>query len=268
MQDLIPLIAQHGVLLVFGAVLVEQLGAPLPAVPVMIVAGALAATGDLPLAAVFAAAVAASVVADTVWYLAGRRTGRGILALLCRISLSPDSCVRQTENVFARWGPGCLVFAKFVPGLSTVAPPLAGAMRLRFWPFQFFNGVGAALWAAAAIVPGWVFAGEIDAVLGWLGRMGGAAAVLFGVVLGLWIAWKAWDRARFLRSLRAARVSVDELYRMLERGDRPVVLDVRSQVARDLDRRRIPGARAVDPAAPDDHLGRVPRESEIVVYCS
>lgn len=265
---MLDMVAQYGILVVFGVVLLEQLGAPIPAVPVLVVAGAAAADGNLPVLAVFVAAVAGCFLGDGAWYLAGRHRGYRILRLLCAVSLSPDSCVRNSEQFFTRWGMGTLVVAKFVPGLSTVAPPLAGAMRLSPGAFVVFNGIGAAVWAGSAIVLGWIFHDEIDSVLGWMGRMGGYAIAVIGALLLVYLAWRLWERHRFLANLRAARIAVHELYSLVNDGHEPVVLDVRSRLARAADARAIPTAMPVDPEAPDPHLATVPRDREIIVYCS
>src|SRR5574341_824099 len=152
MQELMALLTEHGVMLVFANVLAEQLGAPIPAVPLLVVAVALAA----------------ALAADTVWYLAGRRHGHRVLKTVCRISISPDSCVRQTEDFFERWGATTLVFAKFIPGLSTVAAPLAGAMSIGWGRFLAWNGIGALLWAGLSIGAGLLFHAQVDALLGAL----------------------------------------------------------------------------------------------------
>jgi membrane protein DedA with SNARE-associated domain len=268
MNEILALLAQYGVLLVFVNVALEQLGAPIPAVPTLILAGAIAAGGHLSVLQAFAAAMVAAVIADVVWYAAGRRYGHRVLALLCRLSLSPDSCVRQTERFFLRWGVGSLVIAKFVPGLSTVAPPLAGAMRLKLGTFMLFNTLGAAVWAGGALLAGWLLSDQIDALIDFLARMGGYALTGLIVLLALYMALKWWERYRFLGQLRAARITVEDLYDMIERGDEPLILDVRSEAALGLDRRRIPRAVLIDPDAPDQHLAGLPREREIVIYCS
>jgi membrane protein DedA with SNARE-associated domain len=268
MESVLTLIQQHGVLLVLLIVFVEQVGAPIPALPVLIVAGAIAAVGELSAPAVFAAAMIGCLAGDSIWYAAGRWRGHRILQLLCRLSLSPDSCVRQTENFFDRWGSGALVFAKFVPGFSTIAPPLAGAMRLGPAKFLLYDGLGAAIWTGAGIAAGWALSSQIEALLEWLGRMGGYAALVVGLALGAWVAWKWHERSRFLAMLRGARISVEELYRLMEAGAEPLVLDVRSPAARIADARVIPGARFVDPTDPDRHLLDLPSQREIIVYCS
>lgn len=268
MNELGALLAQHGVALVFVNVLLTQLGLPLPAIPTMMLAGALAAGGQLSVLQAFAAAIAASFAADVVWFIAGRRYGHRVLAMLCRLSLSPQSCVRQTERVFLRYGVGTLVIAKFVPGLATVAPPLAGAIRQKLGTFALFDGIGAALWAGSAMLAGWLLGGQIEALVAWLGAMGGYAAAVLGVLLAAYMAFKWFERLRFLSQLRAARVAVNEVYAMMLRGEDPLILDVRSAAALGADARRIPRALLIDPDAPDDRLANLPRDREIIVYCS
>jgi len=267
-SDVLALLAEFGVLLVYVNVLVEQLGMPVPAIPTIIVAGAVAATGRISPLAVFAAAIGAALIADTAWYLAGRRYGHRVLALICRVSLAPDSCVRQTEMFFVRWGVGSLVVAKFVPGLSTVAPPLAGAMGLKPGAFLLFNGIGSVLWAGTAVLTGWLLSEQIDALLETLARMGTIALIAIGVLVAAYILFKWWERVRFLGRLRAARIGVEELYDLMRRGGEPVVLDVRSALVRSADGRRIPRAWPVDMDEPDVQLADIPRDREVVVYCS
>ncbi len=268
MNELSSLLAQHGVALVFANVLLTQMGLPLPAIPTMMLAGALAAGGHMSVLEAFWAAVAASLIADVAWFVAGRRWGHQVLALLCRLSLSPQSCVRQTERVFIRWGVGSLVVAKFVPGLATVAPPLAGAIRLRLATFCLFDGIGAALWAGSSMMVGWLLGDQIEAIVDWMGRMGGYAAAAIVVLVAAYMTFKWFERLRFLSQLRAARVAVEEVYAMMTRGEEPIVLDVRSAAALGIDRRRIPKAVLVDPDAPNDNLADLPRDREIIVYCS
>ena len=268
MESIVSLLQQFGVLLVFLIVFIDQVGVPIPALPVLMVAGGVAAGGSFSVFAVFLAAVAGCLVGDSIWYLAGRWRGHRILRLLCRVSMSPDTCVRQTEDFFGRWGMGALVIAKFVPGLSTIAPPLAGAMRLGVGTFLLFNGIGTAIWAATGIAAGWLLHAQIEGLLAWLARTGGYAALVVGAALAAWIAWKWWERYRFLAALRSARISVEALYRMMEEGHDPVVLDVRTPSARLVDARMIPGSRFIDLTAPDRHLADVPPHREIIVYCS
>ncbi|RDI98365.1 sulfurtransferase [Dyella solisilvae] len=267
-HHIIELIAQYGILLVFLNVLAEQAGAPVPAVPTMLVAGALAATGRLPLAGVVAVALVACLLADFAWYAAGRRFGGGVMRTLCRISLSPDSCVKQSELRFQRWRGGMLLLAKFVPGLSTVAPPLVGAMGLRPASFALFDGLGSLLWVGVAVSLGYVFAGQIDYVLDALANAGGVALMLLGCLLALYIIAKWWQRHRLLRTLRMARISVEELNSAINAGSAPVVVDVRSDAVRLVDSRVIPGALLADTKSVSRIAETVPVDAELVIYCS
>jgi membrane protein DedA with SNARE-associated domain/rhodanese-related sulfurtransferase len=253
---------------VFFNVLVEQAGVPVPAVPTMIVAGALAANDKLPVAAVVLAAVLACLLSDLAWYWAGRRFGAGVMRTLCRISLSPDSCVKQSELRFQRWRGRVLLVAKFVPGLSTVAPPLVGAMGLRVPTFLLLDGLGSLLWAGLAVGLGYAFAAQIDVVLAALASAGTLAFELLLVLLALYIAAKWWQRRRLLIALRMARITVDELNESIAAGQTPIVVDVRSQAARLLDTRIIPGALLADLDGVDQALSGIPSDRELVIYCS
>jgi len=267
-HEIIALMAQYGVLLVFFNVLVTQLGAPVPAVPTLVVAGALAAGGQVPLLAVVLVAVVASLISDAVWFAAGRRYGGGVMRLLCRISLSPDSCVERSELHFQRWRGQILLIAKFVPGLSTVAPPLTGAMGLPFSRFLLFDGVGSLLWAAVAIGLGYVFAAQIDTLLAAIASAGTMALEAMLVVLALYILARWWQRRQLLRTLRMARISVDELHQALQSARAPVVLDVRAAGSRLLDSRVLPGALLLDEGRIDRRVHDIPFDRELVVYCN
>lgn len=267
-HDIIQLIAQYGLLMIFCNVLIEQLGVPVPAVPTLIVAGALAANGHFPVATLVVVAVLACLLGDLLWYWAGRRFGAGVMRTICRISLSPDSCVKQSELRFQRWRGRVLLIAKFVPGLSTVAPPLVGAMGLRLPTFLLLDGLGSLLWAGLAVGLGYVFAAQIDVVLAALASAGTVAFELLLVLLALYIVAKWWQRRRLLVALRMARITVDELNQAIADGQTPVVVDVRSPAARLLDKRIIPGALLADLDSVDRALLGIPPERELVIYCS
>ena len=262
------LIAQYGLALIFANVLAERVGLPLPAMPTLIFAGALTAVGQLSAFAVFGVAFIACVIGDTLWYAAGVFYGRRVISLLCRISVSPDSCVRQTEDRFTQWGRLTLVFAKFVPGLSTVVRPLAGTIHLGWWRFEFFNGLGAALWVGVSVIAGMVFHNEINTLLAWLRDFG---ALAFGILLGLavgFIGVKWWQRRRFAKLLRVARVSADELRKLMAGEPLPVIVDLRSPITREQDGRRIPGSLIVRLDEVTKHADEFPLDRELVFYCS
>ena len=268
MQEMMSLLAHYGLAFVFLNVFLVQAGVPVPAVPTLMVAGALAVGGGISLPAIIAVSVAASVLGDLIWYFAGRIYGLRVLQLLCRVSISPDSCVRQTEDRFLRWGAVSLVFAKFVPGFATVAPPLAGALRVKLISFLGYSAISAALWAGMAAGFGMMFSHQIDWLLAELKQMGGYAVMVIGIALALFIAFKWWQRWRFFKTLRMARISVEDLYRLMQEGHAPLVVDVRSEGARSLDPRRIQGAVAVDIDRLDEMLPQLPPERDIILYCT
>jgi membrane protein DedA with SNARE-associated domain len=268
MEQITALLAQYGLAFVFFNMFLEQAGAPVPAVPTLLVAGALTASGETSLSAIVVAAVLGSLLGDLIWYVAGRIYGFRVLQLLCRISISPDSCVRQTETRFMRWGAPSLILAKFVPGFSTVAPPVAGALKLGIGPFLAYSVIGAALYAAATAAVGLFFYREIDWLLGRLEAMGIYAIIIIALALAMFIVFKWWDRKRFFKALRMARMPVPELRALMQSGGDPLVVDVRSAAARSLDPRRIPGALAVDLEKIDEHLSGLPPDRDIILYCA
>jgi membrane protein DedA with SNARE-associated domain/rhodanese-related sulfurtransferase len=267
-HDLIPLLSQYGLAIVFANVLIEQLGVPVPAIPTLVIAGALAAEGKLSGPLVFAVAIAACLLADVAWYLAGRRFGNGVMKMLCRISLTPDYCVSETQARFERWGVNALVIAKFVPGLATIAPPLAGATRIGWPQFLFFNTLGASLWVGAGVGGGMLLGPQMEWLLTRLDDIGSVAIIIIVALLAAYIAFKWWERRRFFTMLRMAQITVDELYRLIDAGLNPVIVDVRSPTARALEPRRIPGALHVPLHAVDHHVKDLPRDREIILYCT
>ena len=267
-HDLISLISQYGLAIVFVNVLLEQIGLPLPAIPTLVVAGALAADGKLSAPVLFVVALAACLIADITWYVAGRRYGNGVMKMLCRISLTPDSCVSETQSRFERWGTNALLIAKFVPGLAIIAPPLAGATRIGWPRFLLFNSVGASLWIGAGLGGGFLLRSQIELLLAHLDDFGTIAGIVIGGLFAAYIAFKWWERHRFYAMLRMARISVDELYRLMDAGTKPLIVDVRSPTARSLEPRRIPGALHVPLNAVDQHVKELPRDRDIILYCT
>lgn len=260
--------AEYGRWIVFGTVLVQQLGLPVPAFPLLILAGA--QTVEDPSLGVWALllAVVASSLGNYAWFLAGRRYGHRVLKAVCTVSLSPESCVRQAENTFERYGARSLVLGRFVPGLGIVAPPLAGGFGVGAPTFLLYNGVGSALWALAGLALGRAFHTEVEWLLDSLAMLGNRELAVVAVAVALYAAHRGWQRWQFRRALRAARISVEELRAMIDRGDPPLVLDARSRVLRSMDTRSIPGSVPVDLDDLDRALAAIPRDREIVVYCA
>lgn len=260
------LIQQYGLGLVFVNVLLLQAGVPIPAYPTLIVAGAYAAIGGRSLWALIGVGVLAAVIADTLWYLAGRRFGSRVLKILCRVSLSPDSCVRQTESIFQRFGPASMMFAKFIPGFASIATALAGAIKLRYWMFVLFDAIGAALWVGVAVGLGYLFRDAIGEVMDTLKSLGEYGLILVIAAFAAWVAFKWWQRWLFIKQLRMDRISVDELRGLIADEKVNAIVDVRSALSQAATG-RIPGARAVDMTAIAAGLDGVPTDGEVVVYC-
>ncbi|NML27781.1 VTT domain-containing protein [Zoogloea dura] len=257
---------RDAVTVVFLNVLLQQLGLPVPAVPTLLLAGSLAA-GPGQLGAMLAAATLASVLADWLWYGMGRRFGYRVLAGLCRLSINPASCVSQTEARFVRWGLSSLVVAKFVPGFSTVAPPIAGALRMALPGFLAAAGAGAALWAGLALGIGWMMRDTVQAVIAVLdAHAGRAVAVVLGLA-GLWLGWKLWQKYRFRTLCTVPHVTPAELLEALAGEAPPLVLDLRgaSMIA---ETGPIAGARVAEHDRLADALGDWPKDGPVVTLCA
>jgi membrane protein DedA with SNARE-associated domain/rhodanese-related sulfurtransferase len=261
------MIQQYGLGFVFLNVLALQAGLPIPAYPTLIVAGAYAASGGKPLWALVLVGIAAALTADTGWYIAGRRFGLRILNTLCRVSLSQDSCVRQTETIFQRFGPASMLFAKFVPGFASVATALAGALRLRYWVFLVFDAIGAGLWVSVGLGLGYLFRDAISDVMDKLASLGkyGSMLVVFGFVA--WILLKWWRRRLFIKQLRMDRVSVDELRDLIDANKASAIVDVRSPLTQAATG-RIPGALTIDIKNIAKGFDGVAKDDEVIVYCA
>jgi membrane protein DedA with SNARE-associated domain/rhodanese-related sulfurtransferase len=267
MAQLVELIQAHGLLFVFFNVLALQAGLPLPAYPTLIITGALAATGGASISALLGTAIVASLIADCGWFAAGQRFGGRVLQSICKISLSPDSCVRQTESIFSRWGAPSLAVAKFVPGFASVATSMAGIVRIPLWKFLIFDAIGAALWSGVAVGLGYLFRDAIHVILAFFETMGriGLWVIAGGFLLYIVVKW--WQRELFIWQLRMDRVTVDELREMMAKRRVAKVIDVRSPMAQAVTG-RIPGAITVDAQNLKVDLLAIEPESEVVVYCA
>ena len=266
MTYLFTLIEHYGLAAVFVNVFVEQLGAPIPAYPTLVITGALSARGNYSASTLLITAVVAALLADLFWYMAGKRYGSRVLSTLCRISLSPDSCVRQTESVYLRWGASSLLVAKFIPGFASIGSGLAGAMGTRFIVFVFFDSLGAALWAGTAIWLGSLFSTTVDDLLEVLESLGKWGLLLIGLALIAFVGHRWWQRNQFLKSLRMARISVDELHQMTLDGASPIIVDVRPAHAQR--EGRIPGAMAMSMDEISELAIDMPADSEVIIYCA
>ncbi|MCA9504974.1 MAG: VTT domain-containing protein [Spirochaetaceae bacterium] len=268
MEEVQVLLSTYGLWFVALVVTADQLGIPIPAPPALVVCGGLVGTGQLDAGATLLAATLPALAADLLWFEIGRRKGHGVLRLLCRISLEPDSCVRSTRASFERRGPKTLLFAKFVPGLQTIAPPLAGASGMSPLRFLLWSTPGALLWAGSFLVLGALFKDQVDHFLALLASFGGWLGLVLVGSLAIWIAWKVLHRRRFLRALRIARIEPAALDDMIRSGAAPEIYDLRGRLEFDQDARRIPGARAIGLEELEHRHHEIPRDREIVVYCT
>jgi membrane protein DedA with SNARE-associated domain/rhodanese-related sulfurtransferase len=268
MSNVSAVVAQSGAGLVFVATLAARLGAPVPAAPFLVVAGGLSAGGAISLMHVVLFATIASTLGDVAWYLAGRRYGYRILRLLCRVSMSPDSCVRQSESLIGKWGGSALIGAKFLPGLSVVAAPMTGALGMTARAFLGFEVLGSAIWALVFAYLGVLFSDDIQRLLDSIANLGlGAALVLLLAVIA-YLAARYVRRQASLRDQSIPRISVGDLAGWLDAGEDVVIVDVRSSGAVDLDARRIPGAVPVELKRVRQWAEDMPRERRIVLYCN
>jgi membrane protein DedA with SNARE-associated domain/rhodanese-related sulfurtransferase len=258
----------YRLLAILGAVFAGQLGLPVPAAPALVVGGALAAAGDISPIAFVVGAVAACMAADSAWFLAGRIYGSDMMKFLCRLSLTPDSCVGTTQTRFERFGVNALLIAKFIPGLGTLAPPLAGAIRMSWLRFLVFGTLGATAWVIVGATVGVVFRHPIEQLLPLVThyRVPGVVA-LFLILVG-YVAYKWRQRARFFSSLRMARIEAADLDSLIASGAAPVIVDVRTPTAVILEPRGIPGALRVPLQETRQRLLGLPRERDIVLYCT
>lgn len=268
MLDLMKLVTEQTAAVVFIATLAARIGAPVPAAPVLVVAGGLLAGGQVSLVAILLAALLANVLGDGLWFYAGRRYGYRILRLLCRISLSPDACVRESESLITRWGGASLIAAKYVPGVSVVAPPMAGALGMSLVRFLSFELLAAAIWACSFLALGWVFSEQIQLILQRLAQAGGIATLVLLAIAAL-LGWRYWRRRKSLQNLAMPRISVDELDTLIAQNRATVVIDVRSEAALMLSPQRIPGARTHTLRELQNGLAvDLPPEAEVVIYCN
>jgi len=264
MDQAIDFLAGHGTLVLVGLIFAGGIGLPVPAPPVLLAAGVLAGSGKFSLGTVFAGSVLALLATDLLWYELGRRYGRRILALLCRISLEPDSCVQRTEDLFARRQAAAVLVSKFIPGLKTAAPPLAGMLRMRLPIFLVSDAAGALLWIGAFMAVGFMFSDQVARAI----QLSKWLVTAAGTAFALWLGWKYFQRWRFLRRLRIGRVTPDELHAQLSAGEDVVVVDLRHPVELQIDGMKVAGALQMTPDEVDRRHLEIPRDRDLVLYCS
>jgi membrane protein DedA with SNARE-associated domain len=268
MHSTLDFLLRHGYVVLLGWVFAEQIGLPVPSLPLLLAAGALAGTHRMSFFFSLLLCVFAAVMADSIWYILGRIKGIKVLQLLCKISLEPDSCVRRTEGVFSKQGARSLLVAKFLPGLSTVAPPLAGIFHMRPRRFLLFDGGGSVLWAGTFLGLGYIFSGQIEVIAEHALQLGGWLLVLLIGGLASYIVYKFVARQRFMRQLRIGRITVEELKTKIDAHEDLVIVDLRHALDFEADPETIPGAFRMDAKELEEKNDRLPRDREVILYCT
>jgi membrane protein DedA with SNARE-associated domain len=268
MEQATQFLIEHSYAVLFVVVLVDQLGLPVPVLPIVLAAGGLAGAGTLDPILATAVVTLAALPGDWIWYELGRSHGVRVVRTLCRVALEPDSCVRSTQNVFSRHGARSLLVAKWLPGLQTVAPPLAGATRMPRLRFLGYSLAGTLLWTAPLIGAGYLFRSQLEEAATWLSELGTRAIVLLGGALGAYLIFKFWKRRRFIRSLRGARITASDLRERLDSGDSIEIIDLRHPIDVEADPFLIPQARRIAPSEVKERHEEIPRDRDIVLYCT
>jgi membrane protein DedA with SNARE-associated domain/rhodanese-related sulfurtransferase len=268
MTEILQFVVRHGYLLVFAWVFVEQAGLPVPSAPLLLAAGALSGMHRMNLGVAIAFAVFGAVASDSMWYEIGRQKGVRVLQLICRISLEPDSCVRRTQVSFARNGPRVLLGAKFIPGLNAMAAPLAGIIKMGWRRFLLFDAIGTLAWVGSFAITGYLFSGELERVAARAAFLGEWLVVLLLAAFTAYILWKFYNRQKFLRKLKIARITPEELKGKIDAGEDILVVDLRHSLDFDANPETIPGALHIDAAEFEEAYEVIPRDREIVLFCA
>lgn len=262
----IEFVENHGYALLFFWVLAEQGALPIPSMPLLVAAGALAHLGRMSAATALACCLAGALTADCVWFYFGRHRGKRVLRFICRVSLSPDSCVRTTESAFLKYGLKTLLVAKFVPGLNTVAAPLAGDSGVGLLRFLAIDTLGIVMWSASYIAVGYVFADQLELALSYIERLGSGLIILAAATLAAWILWKFMQRRRFLKQLKVARITPEELRRRIDAGEDLYIVDLRSTLQGESS--TVPGAVRFSAEELTAKSSQIPRGRDIILFCT
>jgi membrane protein DedA with SNARE-associated domain len=268
MVEMLDFVVRHGYVLLFFWVMAEQAGLPIPASPLLLAAGALAGQHQLKFALVLLVAATGSLVSDLFWYHFGKRKGTVVLSWLCKIALEPDSCVRRTESTFTRLGYRTLLICKFIPGLNTAAPALAATAGIGLPQFVLFDWLGALLWASAFAGLGLAFSKQLDRVADDVARFGSWTVLLvIGGIAG-YVAYKFYQRRRFIKQAAGLRIAPEELREKMEAGEPLTIIDLRHPLDLLPDPRTLPGALRISPEELQRRNSEITRDGEIVLFCT
>jgi len=269
MNDLLPLISRHGYLLLAAVCFAEAIGLPLPAALALLTAGAVTAYGKLHIYSVLGVSFLAMLSGDLLLYFTGRVSGWALLGLLCRLSANPETCILRSAEYFYRRGKQTLLFAKFIPGINTMSPPLAGSMRMKLGQFLQFDSLGVLFYVSAYVVGGYVFSDALRAITRGVRSAGSAAEVVLGVGLAAYIVYRVWIYRKYRLLDVVPRVPVEELARRLsDESASVIVADVRSHGYYDADSERIAGSVRLEPNNLEEEIKNLPHDREIYLYCT
>jgi membrane protein DedA with SNARE-associated domain/rhodanese-related sulfurtransferase len=268
MNELIQFVLRHGYWVVGLSVFLEQLGIPLPAVPVLLAVGAFSRTGEFSFTGVLISAFAGSIVADLIWFYLGRLYGRSVVKFVCRVSMEPDTCMRRAEDAFTRLGGWTVSFGKFVPGLNAAAVTMAGMLSMNLLRFLCFDGIGVIMWAGAYAGVGYIFSAQIESVIIFVSQLGNSVLALAIVLVAAWLGRKYIQRQNFLKTLQIARITPEQLKQKLDAHEDIVIVDLRHKLDYEQDGSRIPGALHLLPQEVQKKHREFPRNRDVVLYCT
>ena len=270
MTDMLAVISRHGYVFLAVVCFAEAVGLPLPAALAILTAGAVAAYGQLHFYLVFGIALVTMLAGDVILYFMGRVSGWALLGFLCRLSANPETCILRSAEYFYRRGKQTLLFAKFIPGINTMSPPLAGSMKMRLGDFLQYDAMGAALYVGAYALAGYLFSDALRAITRGLRSAGFAAEVVFGIGLAAYIVYRIWVYRKYRLLDVIPRVPADELARRLasDAAHNMLIADVRSHGYYDADSERIAGSVRLEPNNLVEEIKNLPKDREIYLYCT
>jgi membrane protein DedA with SNARE-associated domain len=270
MTDMLAVISRHGYVFLAVVCFAEAVGLPLPAALAILTAGAVAAYGQLHFYLVFGIALLTMLAGDVILYFMGRVSGWALLGFLCRLSANPETCILRSAEYFYRRGKQTLLFAKFIPGINTMSPPLAGSMKMRLGDFLQYDAMGAALYVGAYALAGYLFSDALRAITRGLRSAGFAAEVVFGIGLAAYIVYRIWVYRKYRLLDVIPRVPADELARRLasDAAHNMLIADVRSHGYYDADSERIAGSVRLEPNNLVEEIKNLPKDREIYLYCT
>lgn len=261
-------LASHGYLVVFVWMFADQAALPLPSIPLLVAAGAVAAGGGLDLTTVIAVASVATVLADSLWFLIGKHGGGKAIGLVCRLSIEPDSCVAATRNAFGRFGPVTLIIAKYLPGVQTLAPASAGIAGAPWLGFLALDLIGTLLFVVPFVFGGYFFAAQITSFVTSMGEVTGGIALLVVTLILIYVLFKASQWIWFLRGHRLRRLTTEDLSERLDGGQPTTIVDLRQRLDYEQTPHIIPGALRIPINEVPRRRPEIPREHDVVLVCT